>query len=295
MSPRNVTLLVIGVIAVSFSAPLIRLADAPPLAVALYRNVFAAAVLVPLALIRHRDELRSLAASDWAWLALAGGFLALHFITFIPSVTLTTVAASTVLVSTSAVFAAAGGKVLFGDSARRSTIVGLVIALIGAGLISGGDFRASTRAFLGDILALSGAVLVAGYFLTGRSLRRRLSLLVYAGIVYSICAVILAVAVLLSGTPLTGYEPKVWLLFGLMALGPQILGHTTFNFLLRDVSATVIAVAVMAEPVGASLLALLFFGETPSAIDVIGGLMVLVGIYLGIVGEASSPIEAPLE
>jgi drug/metabolite transporter (DMT)-like permease len=295
MSPRNVTLLVIGVIAVSFSAPLIRLADAPPLAVALYRNVFAAAVLVPLALIRHRDELRSLAASDWAWLALAGGFLALHFITFIPSVTLTTVAASTVLVSTSAVFAAAGGKVLFGDSARRSTIVGLVIALIGAGLISGGDFRASTRAFLGDILALSGAVLVAGYFLTGRSLRRRLSLLVYAGIVYSICAVILAVAVLLSGTPLTGYEPKVWLLFGLMALGPQILGHTTFNFLLRDVSATVIAVAVMAEPVGASLLALLFFGETPSAIDVIGGLMVLVGIYLGIVGEASRPIEAPLE
>jgi drug/metabolite transporter (DMT)-like permease len=290
-----VTLLVIGVIAVSFSAPLIRLADAPPLAVALYRNVFAAAVLVPLALIRHRDELRSLAASDWAWLALAGGFLALHFITFIPSVTLTTVAASTVLVSTSAVFAAAGGKVLFGDSARRSTIVGLVIALIGAGLISGGDFRASTRAFLGDILALSGAVLVAGYFLTGRSLRRRLSLLVYAGIVYSICAVILAVAVLLSGTPLTGYEPKVWLLFGLMALGPQILGHTTFNFLLRDVSATVIAVAVMAEPVGASLLALLFFGETPSAIDVIGGLMVLVGIYLGIVGEASRPIEAPLE
>jgi drug/metabolite transporter (DMT)-like permease len=295
MSPRNVALLVIGVIAVSFSAPLIRLADAPPLAVALYRNVFAAAVLVSLALSRHRDELRSLARLDWAWLALAGGFLALHFITFIPSVTLTTVAASTVLVSTSAVFAAVGGKVLFGDSARRSTIVGLVIALIGAVLISGGDFRASTRAFLGDVLALSGAVLVAGYFLTGRSLRRRLSLLVYAGIVYSVCAVILMAAVLLSGTPLTGYEPKVWLLFGLMALGPQILGHTTFNFLLRDVSATVIAVAVMAEPVGASLLALLFFGEAPSAIDVIGGLMVLAGIYLGIVGEARRPIEAPLE
>ncbi|HET6770105.1 MAG TPA: DMT family transporter [Actinomycetota bacterium] len=295
MSPRNAALLVIGVIAVSFSAPLIRLADAPPLAIALYRNVFAAAVLVPLALSRHRDEMRSLAGSDWAWLALAGGFLALHFITFIPSVTLTTVAASTVLVSTSAVFAAAGGKVLFGDSARRSTIVGLIIALTGAVLISGGDFRASTRAFLGDLLALSGAVLVAGYFLTGRSLRRRLSLLVYAGIVYSICAVILAAAVLLSGTPLTGYEPKVWLLFGLMALGPQILGHTTFNFLLRDVSATVIAVAVMAEPVGASLLALLFFGEAPSAVDVIGGFLVLAGIYLGIVGEARRPIEAQLE
>jgi drug/metabolite transporter (DMT)-like permease len=295
MSPRNVALLVIGVIAVSVSAPLIRLADAPPLAVALYRNTFAAAILLPLAWVRHREELRSLSGSDWGWLVFAGGFLAMHFSTFIPSVTLTTVAASTVLVSTSSVFAAVGGRVLFSDSVRRSTMVGLVIALTGAVLISGGDFRASTRAFLGDLLALSGAVLVAGYFLTGRSLRRRLSLLVYAGVVYSVCALLLVPAVLLSGTPFTGYEPKVWLLFGLMALGPQILGHTTFNFLLRDVSATVIAVAVMAEPVGASLLALLFFGETPSAVAVIGGLMVLGGIYLGIVGEARRPIEAPLE
>lgn len=295
MSPRNLALLVLGVVAVSFSAPLIRLADAPPVAVAFYRNGLAASVLLPLAWSRHRDELRALARADWGWLVLAGAFLALHFVTFIPSVTLTTVAASTVLVSTSSVFAAAGGRVLFGDSARRSTIVGLVIALTGAVLISGGDFRASTRAFVGDLLALSGAVLVAGYFLTGRSLRRRLSLLVYAGIVYSVCALLLVPAVLLSGTPFSGYQPKVWLLFGLMALGPQILGHTTFNFLLREVSATVIAVVVMAEPVGASLLALLFFSEAPSAISVIGGLMVLMGIYLGIVGEARRPLDVAVE
>lgn len=295
MSPRNVALLVVGVLAVSFSAPLIRLADAPPIAVALYRNAFAAGILLPLAWIRHRAELRSLSRSDWGLLTVAGAFLALHFMTFIPSVTLTTVAAATVLVSTSAVFAAAGGKVLFGDAARPTTIVGLVIALTGAILISGGDFGASTRAFLGDVLALSGAVLVAGYFLTGRSLRRRLSLLVYTGVVYSVCALLLVPAVLLSGTQFAGYEPKVWLLFGLMALGPQILGHTTFNFLLRDLSATVIAVAVMAEPVGASLLALVLFGEIPSVIDVLGGLMVLAGIYLGIAGESRRSVEAPVE
>jgi drug/metabolite transporter (DMT)-like permease len=295
MSPRNVALLVVGVLAVSCSAPLIRLADAPPFAVALYRNAFAAGILMPLAWIRHRDELRSLSRSDWGLLTVAGAFLALHFMTFIPSVSLTTVAAATVLVSTSAVFAAAGGKVVFGDAARPTTVAGLVIALIGAILISGGDFRGSTRAFLGDVLALCGAILVAGYFLTGRSLRRRLSLLVYTGVVYSVCALLLVPAVLLSGTPLTGYEPKVWLLFGLMALGPQILGHTTFNFLLRDVSATVIAVAVMAEPVGASLLALVLFNETPSVIDVLGGLMVLGGIYLGIAGEARRSVEAPVE
>jgi drug/metabolite transporter (DMT)-like permease len=99
----------------------------------------------------------------------------------------------------------------------------------------------------------------------------------------------------LSQTPFTGYEPKVWLMFGLMALGPQILGHTTFNFLLRDLNATVIAVAVMGEPVGASLLALMFFGEKPPLLAVVGGLMVLGGIYLGIVGQARRPVQAPIE
>jgi drug/metabolite transporter (DMT)-like permease len=295
MSPRNVSLLVLGVVAVAFSAPLIRLADAPPLAVAFYRNAFAAVALLGLALGSRRDELRSVSSRDGSWLFMAGGFLALHFVTWIPSVTFTTVAASTVLVSTASVFALAGGKVVFGDNVRRSTIFGIAIALAGAALISGGDFRSSTRAFVGDLLALSGAVFAAAYLLTGRSLRRRLSLLTYAGVVYSVCAAVLMPAMFLSRTPFTGYERKVWLLFGLMALGPQILGHTTFNFLLRDVDATVIAVAIMAEPVVASLLALLFFGETPQVPALVGGLMVLVGIYLGIVGQARGTIEAPVE
>ena len=294
MSPRNAALLVLGVIAVSFSAPLIRLADAPALAIAFYRNVLAAAVLLPLAWTRHRGELQALTGREWGWLVLAGCFLALHLVTWIPSVTLTTVAASTVLFSTQSAFAALGGKVLFGDSIRRSTIVGIAIALAGAGLISGGDFRTSTQAFAGDLLALSGAVLVAAYFLTGRSLRRRLSLLTYAGVVYAVCALALVPLMLLSHTQFMGYEPRVWLLFGLMALGPQILGHTTFNFLLRDLSATVIAVAIMGEPVGASLLALFFFGETPPVFAVAGGALVLAGIYLGIVGQARRPVEAPV-
>jgi drug/metabolite transporter (DMT)-like permease len=295
MSPRNLSLLVLGVVAVSFSAPLIRLADAPPLAVAFYRNAFAAAVLLGLAWNSRRDELRSVRSRDWRWLITAGGFLGLHFVTWIPSVTFTTVAASTVLVSTASVFALVGGKVVFGDAIRRSTIVGIAIALAGAALISGGDFRASTRAFAGDLLALGGAVFAAAYLLTGRSLRRRLSLLTYAGVVYSVCAVLLVPAMLLSRTRFTGYEPKVWLLFGLMALGPQILGHTTFNYLLRELDATVIAVGIMAEPVAASLLALLFFGETPPVAAILGGLMVLVGIYLGIVGQARRTLEAPVE
>jgi drug/metabolite transporter (DMT)-like permease len=291
MRARTLALLFLGVVAVSFSAPLIRLAEAPPLAIAFYRNAFAALLLLPLAWARHRDEVRTLTPGDRGRLLLAGALLAMHFIVWIPSVTLTTVAASTVLVNSQPVFAAAGGKLLFGEAISRVTVLGIVVALLGAAVISGGDFGASPRAFLGDLLALGGAVFAAGYLLIGRSLRQRLSLLTYAGVVYSVCALVLVPTMLLSRTPFTGHQPETWLMFVLLAVGPQILGHTTFNFLLRDLDATVIAVAVMGEPVGATLLALLFFGEAPSALALIGGLLVLLGIYVGLRGQAPRPVR----
>jgi drug/metabolite transporter (DMT)-like permease len=295
MRVRTLALLLVGVVAVSFSAPLIRLSEAPPLAIAFFRNAFAAVLLVPLAWIRHREEMRALTPGDRARLLLAGILLAMHFIAWIPSVTLTTVAASTVLVTSQPVFAAVGGKWLFGEAISGVTVLGIVVALTGAAIISGGDFGASPRAFIGDLLALGGAVFAAGYLLIGRSLRQRLSLLTYAGAVYSVCAVVLVPVMLLSGTAFTGHQPKTWLMFALLAAGPQILGHTTFNFLLRDLDATVIAVAVMGEPVGASLLALFFFGEVPSTLALTGGAMVLLGIYLGLRGQARRPLPAPVE
>ncbi len=295
MKPRNVALLVLGVAAVSTSAPLIRLADAPPLAVALYRNLFAALALLPLALVRHRKELTGLPGRSWGALLLAGGFLAVHFAAWIPSVTLTTVAASTVLVTSQSIFAALGSRVILGEPVHRAAFVGIAVALAGAILISGADFVLSPRAFVGDMLALLGAVTAAGYLLIGRRSRQRLSLTVYTGVVYAVCSVLLLVAAAAAGTPLVGYEPKVWLLFLLMAAGPQILGHTVFNYLLRDLDATVVAVAVMGEPVGASLLALAIFGEVPPWSAVIGGAVILAGIYLAVTAQARRPADAPVE
>jgi drug/metabolite transporter (DMT)-like permease len=292
---RHVLLLILGVLAVSTSAPMIRLADAPPLAVAFYRNAMAAAVLLPLSFIVHPGELRSVVRRDAAALGLAGALLAVHFAAWIPSVTLTTVAASTVLVTTVPVWAAAGDRLLFGERIPRATVAGIALSLAGAVLISGFDFTVSTEAFLGDVLALLGAVAAAGYFLTGQRLRRRLSLPTYAGAVYGVCAVLLLVAALISGTPLVGFDPEVWLLFALMAAGPQILGHTVFNYLLREVDATVVAVAVMGEPVGASLPALALFGEVPPASAIVGGAVVLAGIYVAVTAQSRARLVAPVE
>jgi drug/metabolite transporter (DMT)-like permease len=289
-----VALLVLGVVAVSTSAPLIRLADAPPLAVAFYRNAFAAAALLPFALIRHGRELAGLGTRRWGALGLAGTFLAIHFAAWIPSVTLTTVAASTVLVTSQSVWAALGAR-LVGERVRRAAFAGIAVALVGAVLISGADFVLSTRAFAGDMLALLGAVTAAGYLLIGRRLRPRLSLAAYAGVVYGVCSVLLLGAAVIAGTPLSGFEPKVWVLFAMMAAGPQILGHTVFNYLLRDLDATVVAVAIMGEPVGASLLALALFGEVPPWSAVIGGAVVLVGIYMAVTAQARRPADAPVE
>jgi len=295
MSPRTAGLLVLGVIAVSFAAPLIRLADAPPLAVAFYRNLLATAVLLPPALLRRRDELRSLDRREVGALAAAGLLLAIHFSAWIPSVTLTTVAASTVLVATTPVWAAVGSRLLLGERVPARAAVGIAFALLGAVVISGADVAVSARAFAGDALALAGAISAAGYLLAGRRLRQRRSLLAYAVVVYGACSAALLVAILATGTPLTGYPARSWLMFALLAVGPQILGHTVFNYLLGDVQATVIAVAVMGEPMGASILAFALFGETPELISVAGGVLILAGIYVAVSAQARTAAEAPVE
>ncbi len=292
---RVLGLLGLGVVSVAFSSILIRIADAPPLAVALYRNVVAAAILLPIAVVRHPDELRSLSRREWVTALVAGALLAAHFALWIPSLAYTTVAASTVLVTTQPVWVVLFGRIL-GERVSRRGLLGIGLALAGAVLISGGDFGVSARAAFGDLLALGGAVAAAGYFLAGRRLRQRVSLATYTGIAYSTTAAILAVAVAVSGTPFLGYEARVLGLFLLMALVPQIGGHTVFNYVLGHVETAVVAIAVTGEPVVATILALAFFGETPSWAALVGGALILGGIYVTISAQARRAAElAPVE
>jgi drug/metabolite transporter (DMT)-like permease len=294
MSRRHLAALALGVVAVSFASILIRWARAPALSVAFYRNAMAAAVLLPLALARHRDEIRGLSRRQWVAALLAGTLLAVHFALWVPSLSYTTVAASTVLVTTQPVWVTLIERAM-GQRVSRAAMVGISLSLVGAAAISGGDFGLSRRAAFGDLLALLGAVAAAGYFVSGRNLRQRLSLLTYTGIAYTTCAVVLAVVMLVSGRPFTGFQPRVWGLFALMALVPQILGHTVFNYLLAHVETGVVAIAVTGEPVGSTLLALLFFQEVPRWTAFPGGALILAGIYVTVAAQSRREPVAPID
>lgn len=296
MSPRHLGLLAFGVLAVSSSAILIRLADAPPFAIAFYRNGMAAAILLPIALLRHRDEFRRMTSREWRVALVAGVALTTHFALWVPSVTLTTVAASTVLVTTGPVWVALLGWLFLKERISARGVAGIGLSLTGALVISGGDFGSSPDALLGDVMALGGAMAAAVYVLGGRNLRPKVSLSTYTGIVYGIATVLLGAMMLATGTPFGGFEPEVWGLFALMTLGPQIGGHTVFNYLLAHLEAVVVAIAVTAEPVGASLLALVFLSERPGAGVLVGGAVILTGVYLAISAQSRRQLqEMPLE
>lgn len=220
-------------------------------------------------------------------LALASGLLlALHFALWITSLQYTTVASSVVLVTTTPLFVGLASHWMGEEKLAPRTLWGIALSVAGGAVIGWGDLGLSPRAALGDLLALMGAMAVAGHLLVGRRLRARLSLVPYVTSVYSLAAVALLAAALGTGQALTGYSPKTYAMFLLLALVPQLLGHSSLNWALRYVSATSVAIAVLGEPVGATLLAYFILGETPSAPEMAGGALVLVGIYVALRGKA---------
>jgi drug/metabolite transporter (DMT)-like permease len=291
---RQVVLIAVGVTAVSFGGVLVRLADAPAFAVAFYRVFFAAAILTTIGLLRHRDEYRGLTAQQWRLAALSGAALAVHFATWISSLSYTTVAASVVLVETQPIWVGLFGRFV-GERPTRRGKLGIAVALLGTLVISGGAFDTGPRALWGDLLAVAGAIAAAVYVLLGRNLRQSMSLVTYTSVVYSVSSAVLAAVMLVTGTPFFGYPPETWVLFALMTAGPQLLGHTVFNYLLGSVRATVVAVALVLEPVMATILALVILGERPGVVTVLGGAVVLVGVYLAIVAETDANLVAPVE
>jgi drug/metabolite transporter (DMT)-like permease len=280
-----------GVLIASTSSIMIRYAQtagAPSLSIAAWRLALAALILTPLAWARAGRELRALSRRDLGLAVASGAFLAVHFASWISSLAYTSVASSVALVSTNPLWVGLASLLLFRERLGWRTLLGIAATLAGTVLIGLADRTSSQpNPALGNALALIGAVTVSGYLLIGRDLRRRLSVLAYIYVVYSTAAVILVLWAVAARAPLFGFPPYVFLLLAGLAVGPQLLGHTSFNYALSALSATFIAVAILGEPVGSALLALVFFDERFVPLQLAGFTLLMLGILVASLGESA--------
>lgn len=282
---RQYSVLAIGVISVSFAAVFIRLADAPSLVIAAWRMCLAALILAPFALKYSGKELRKMSVKNLAMMLLAGGFLALHFGLWIASLTYTSVATSVVLVTATPIFVAVASYLLFKEKLTVKIALGIAVSIGGSVLIGYGNWSIGTSPLLGAGLALAGALAMAGYLLTGRRLRRTTDLLSYSFVTYSTAAVLLLIVSLVSGNKLTGYTGNTYLMFVLLALIPQLLGHSSLNWSLKFMPATMVTIAVLGEPIIATVLAFFILHESPTLTEIIGGILILSGIFIAFRGN----------
>jgi drug/metabolite transporter (DMT)-like permease len=292
-----------GVAAASTAAIFIRFAQqegSPSIVIAAARLTIASLVLAPFALTRYRSDLRRLSKKEWILALLSGLFLALHFGTWITSLEFTTVASSVVLVSTTPLWVAILAPLVLRERLGVATGIGLILALTGGAVVGLSDactwqsgaiscpplqsFFAG-RASLGDLLALTGAWMAAGYILTGRKLRSKIELIPYVFIVYGMAAVVLNVFMLGLGEGPMGLPPLAYLWFVLLALIPQLLGHSAFNWALKYLPASFVSVALLGEPVGSTILAYFIFQEQPGWTKIGGAVLILAGIWMAARGE----------
>jgi drug/metabolite transporter (DMT)-like permease len=268
--------------------------EAPSLVIAALRLGFAVVAIAPLTLVRYRGELRALSRRELLLAVLSGGFLALHFAAWITSLEYTSVVSSVVLVSTGPLWVALLSPLFLKEALTRTVLIGMLLALLGGAVIALGDSCQidhglvcpslagflHQEALLGNLLALLGAWALAGYLMIGRRLRRGMSLLPYIFLVYGVAAAALLTAMFAAGQSLAGFSGMTYLWIVLLALVPQLIGHTTFNWLLRFVPATLVAIVTLGEPVGSAVLAYFILRELPAVLTLLGGVLILAGIYI---------------
>ena len=288
--------LVIAIFAVSTSSIFIRFAqeEAPSLVIAALRLTFATLLLAPLALTRYRGELKSLTQNELILGIFSGLFLAVHFAAWISSLEYTTVASSVVFVSTGPLWVALLSPFFLDERITRAAVAGLCIAILGGIIIGVSDACTWDNglrcpqlgqilqgpAMWGNFLALVGAWAVSGYIIIGRKVRAEISLIPYIFLVYGISAVALILMMFAAGESPRGYPAQTYGWIFLLALFPQLIGHSTYNWALKYLPASFVAVTTLAEPVGSAVLAYFILSETPTRGVLIGGLLILIGIYL---------------
>ncbi|MHB0876747.1 MAG: DMT family transporter [Anaerolineae bacterium] len=280
---RLVAVICVAAVAISFAAIFIRFAQAeavPALPIAAWRLTLASLVMLPYAWVGHRAEIGRFTRREMGLLAAAGTFLALHFALWIVSLEYTSVASSVVLVTTGPVFVGLGSWLLLGERPSPRLAAGIALAFAGTIIVGWVDLSRGGGHLLGDALALAGATMMASYLMVGRKVRAGHSLIAYTAPVYAIGALVLLLTTVLSGQALLGYSPAAYGWMLAMALVPQLIGHTALNWALRHLSATYVAVSTMAEPLGSGILAYVLLGEAVTLPTLLGGAVILTGIYV---------------
>jgi len=270
-----------AIVSVSFASIFIRLAEAPPASVAALRMLFSSLLILPFAAFSpvFRAEVRGMRWRDIGLLCIAGLMLSLHFIFWITSLSLTGVTSSIVFVTTSPLFVALYSVIVFREKVSRSFWVGLILVTLGAAVMGGWKIAAGGDAWRGDLLAVAGGAAAAGYFLAGSRMRRKYSLITYISGVYTAATLMLLVALPVTGSSIAGLSGKAYLYCFLMAVICQLTGHSIFNWALKRMQATVVAIATLGEPIGTSLLALIILGESPVKAELAGGALILAGLF----------------
>ncbi|HND48506.1 MAG TPA: DMT family transporter [Anaerolineales bacterium] len=295
--------LIVATVAVSTSSIFIRFAQAggaPSLVIAALRVTFATLMIAPVALTRHMDEIKRFTRIEFLLGVASGIFLAAHFATWITSLEYTSVASSVVFVGTGPLWVALLSPMLLKEHISRTTIVGLGLAVIGGIIIGLADACTwnnglscpalndilKGRAMWGNFLALAGAWAVTGYLIIGRKLRAETSLVPYIFLVYGMCAIALILFLFVTGNTPFGYDLKTYGWIFLLAAIPQLIGHSTYNWALKYLTAAMVAVTVLGEPIGSATLAYFLLNETPSLMTLVGGAFILIGIFLSSKGSS---------
>lgn len=280
-----------AVLALAFSSIFIsklERTEVPPLVIAFYRMALATVLLMPAALAFKRREIAALASKDLVLLLLGGFFLAVHFGAWITSLKYIPISTSVVLVNSHPLFVVIASYFFLGEKPGRRSLAGTAVGIAGMIVITHDALGDIGLALKGNGLALVGALAVVGYFIVGRKARTRISLLGYVTPLYAVCSLLLLLGVLAAGEPLYPYTVTQWAYFAALAVVPTILGHTVFNWAIKHVRPSAISLAFLGEPVAASGLAFIFFAQRPPVATLIGGALVLAGVYLSMSSQQDS-------
>lgn len=273
-------IVLLGVVGISASAILVRWSTAPSMVLVMYRMIVAVGLLSPVVLLRCRDELKALKKKDWLMSAAAGCCLGLHFTFYFESVRTTSIAAAVVLSDTEVLFVALGSILLLRKKLSRQCWLAVGLAFVGAVMVALSGGTGGESGLLGNIFALLSALLLALYTTIGASTRQRMSNTAYTFVAYAFAAITVAVVAVASGTPLAGYGANNWLTALGMAVLCTLLGHSIFTWGLEYLPPAYISTVKLLEPVFAAVWGMLLFRESPTLLVVVGGIIVIAGVFI---------------